>query len=134
MSLEKALHMRNNITIVMYHYVRDLKRSEFPDIKGLDLPFFEGQIAYLKKNYNLIKMEDMIAAIDGNRALPAKAALLTFDDGFKDHYANVFPVLKKNRIQGSFYPSAKPVVENIVLDVHKIHFLLAKIKDTKSLS
>ena len=25
------------VTIVMYHYVRDLKYSRYPDIKGLDI-------------------------------------------------------------------------------------------------
>ena len=35
------------LTIVMYHYVRDLRRSRFPGIKGLSLDAFEGQLEYL---------------------------------------------------------------------------------------
>ena len=34
----------NNLTIVMYHYVRDLKNSRYPDIKGLDVSLFKEQI------------------------------------------------------------------------------------------
>ena len=34
----------SNITIVMYHYVRDLKNSKYPKIKGLDISFFKEEI------------------------------------------------------------------------------------------
>ncbi|MEA4804374.1 polysaccharide deacetylase family protein [Acetobacterium wieringae] len=59
--------------------------------------------------------------------LPENAALLTFDDGYVDHYTNVFPILKNRGIQGSFFVSAKPLAENKVLDVNKIHYLLATV-------
>ena len=45
--------MVNNLTIVMYHYVRDLKNSRFPGIKGLELDLFKEQIEYLHKHYNI---------------------------------------------------------------------------------
>ena len=32
--------MRGDITIVMYHYVRNLKKSSYPRIKGLDTKKF----------------------------------------------------------------------------------------------
>ena len=33
----------------MYHYVRDIRNSLFPKIKGLDIKEFKFQINYLKK-------------------------------------------------------------------------------------
>ena len=42
----------SHVTIVMYHYVRDLKRSKYPAIKSLDLALFKEQIKYIKK-YNI---------------------------------------------------------------------------------
>ena len=81
------------ITIVMYHYVRNLRRSRFPGIKGLDLGLFRAQLSYMERHYTMIRMEDLIAALDGGPSLPERAALLTFDDGFIDHFEFVYPLL-----------------------------------------
>lgn len=109
----------------MYHYVRDLKHSRYPDIKGLDITLFREQIEYLKKHYHFITMEMLIDSIDNNSYLPEKSVLVTFDDGYTDHFKYVFPLLTKYKIQGSFFPPAKAITEHTVLDVNKIHFILA---------
>jgi peptidoglycan/xylan/chitin deacetylase (PgdA/CDA1 family) len=115
----------SNITIVMYHYVRDLVNSRYPEIKGLDLQSFINQIDYLRKNYSIITIEEVIHSINTGDGLPPKSALLTFDDGYIDHYTNVFPILSNYNLQGSFYIPTKAIDENVVLDVNKIHFILA---------
>lgn len=122
--------MSKKITIVMYHFVRDLKRSRYPEIKGLNLVDFVEQIEYIRRYYDPITMEDLIdAARSDNRDLPPNAVLLTFDDGYVDHFADVFPILRKHRIQGSFFPPAKAILEHRILDVNKIHFVLAAVED-----
>jgi peptidoglycan/xylan/chitin deacetylase (PgdA/CDA1 family) len=70
------------VTIVMYHYVRDLKYSRYPDIKGLDISLFYEQIKYLKKHYQFITMEMLMDSIENNKSLPYKSILLTFDDAY----------------------------------------------------
>ena len=117
----------------MYHYVRPLATSKYPNIKGLDIALFKEQIAYLKKHYTFITMQELIKSLDFNSPLPKKAVLLTFDDGYKDHYTEVFPVLISEGIQGSFYPPAKAIIEHKVLDVNKIHFILASVINKKTL-
>jgi peptidoglycan/xylan/chitin deacetylase (PgdA/CDA1 family) len=113
------------ISIIMYHYVRDLMNSSYPNIKGLDLPLFKAQIEYLKSHYHIIRMEELIAAVYEGEALPANSALLTFDDGYLDCYTNVLPLLKEHKLQGSFFIPGKVLVEQKVLNVNKIHLLLA---------
>lgn len=46
----------------MYHYVRELRYSRYPAIKGLDYQLFKEQIQYLKKNFSIVTMEDVIEA------------------------------------------------------------------------
>ena len=75
----------------MYHYVRDLENSRYPDIKGLDINLFKEQIDYMRKYYHVIKMEEVIHSIDNQLKIPEKSVLLTFDDAYSDHYSNVFP-------------------------------------------
>lgn len=113
----------------MYHYVRDLKNSRYPQIKGLDLTLFIEQIDYLKKHYNFITMEMLIDSMYNKTELPPKAVLLTFDDAYSEHFNNVFPILFNRKIQGSFYVPFKAIIENNVLDVNKIHFILASVSD-----
>lgn len=125
--------MANKVSIIMYHYVRDLKNSAFPRIKGLDISLFENQIKYILGNYNVITLEQVVDSIYDRADLPEKAALLTFDDGYTDHYEYVLPVLRREKIQGSFFIALKPLYENKLLDVNKIHFILAAVPDVKVL-
>lgn len=119
---------RSDLTVVMYHYVRDLKFSRYPDIKGLDYELFKEQVIYLERNYNFVTIEQVIAAYDGHEKLPPRAVLLTFDDGYIDHFTKVFPFLHNRGIQGAFYPPVKAITEHSILDVNKIHFILESAK------
>ena len=94
--------MIQQLTVVMYHYVRELPKTRYPGIKGLLVSEFEYQLEYLKKEYNFIRIEDCINAFINNHDLPPNSCLLTFDDGYIDHFENVFPLLKDNNIQFEF--------------------------------
>ena len=125
--------MPNNLTIIMYHFVRDLRNSRYPRIKGLDIELFKGQLAYLMRYYRFVTMEQVIEVLAGGEELPEKPVLLTFDDAYTDHYINVFPLLDELGIQGSFFPPVKAITCNQVLDVNKMHFVLASASNTSVL-
>jgi peptidoglycan/xylan/chitin deacetylase (PgdA/CDA1 family) len=112
----------------MYHYVRDLANSKYPEIKARTIKEFQYQLDYLQDNYSIIRMEDLIAYVDKGTRLPDNALLLTFDDGYADHFNVVFPILQERGLQGSFFPSGKAVIERKMMTVNKIHFLLAMEK------
>lgn len=127
------VNMNKYITIVMYHYVRKIKNGIYPNIKGLEVEDFEGQVKYLIKNYNVIKNEELIESIYTGQELPSRPVLLTFDDGYNDHYENVLPILKKYKIQGSFYVPVLTTERKSLLDVNKIHYVLALENDISKL-
>ena len=93
---------KQTVTIIMYHYVRNLKKSRYPEIKGLDLALFQEQLDFLEKQFHFITTEELLAAAKGTQTLPGNSLLLTFDDGYLDHYTNVFPILKERGIHGFF--------------------------------
>ncbi len=114
--------------VVMYHYVRDSGSTLFPAIRALAPAHFEQQLDWLQANYQVVDLSELEAAVDGKAPLPANAALLTFDDGFVDHYVTAFPVLRRRGLTGVFFlagdtcgPSPR------LLGVHKTHFLLARL-------
>jgi peptidoglycan/xylan/chitin deacetylase (PgdA/CDA1 family) len=122
------------VTIVMYHYVRDLNRSRFPAIKGLSIERFCRQLDYIQSRYTPIAIEDVFDALSSSKKdLPPNPILLTFDDGYSDHFASVFPLLDARGIRGCFFPPAQAILEHTVLDVNKIHFILAVVPDAETL-
>lgn len=118
------------LTIVMYHYVRDLQRSRYPAIRGRTIDAFRGQLDHFSRHYEVITVEQVGAAVRGETSLPDNACWLTFDDGYIDHFLSVFPLLEDRGWQGSFFAPAKPILEGRVLDVNKIHFILASEPDS----
>lgn len=120
-------------SIIMYHYVRELPYTRYPDIKGLRTSLFKEQLAYIQKYYTFVRGGDIIAAVYEKKQLPERAAWLTFDDGYSDHYENVFPILDELGIEGAFFVPAKAITQHEVLDVNKIHFVLVSVKDIKEL-
>lgn len=49
--------------IAMYHYTRDLKHSRYPEIRGMDISLFRQQIEYMKSHFNIVTMEQVLAAV-----------------------------------------------------------------------
>lgn len=129
------MNKNSKLTVVMYHYVRDLKNSRYPGIKGLQIDLFREQIQYLKKHYNFITMEQLLSAYHNGGGslceLPERPVLLTFDDAYIDHFTYVFPYLEHEHIQGSFFAPVKAVTEHTVLDVNKLHFILASTPESE---
>ena len=123
----------NNINIIMYHYVRPIKNSAYPKIKGLELAGFEKQLDFLSSKYYFVTAEDVIDAISLKKNLPLNSCWLTFDDGYKDHYSYVLPLLIKRKIQGSFFVPAKPIIERVMLDFNSLHFILASSDNINNL-
>ena len=119
----------STLTIVMYHYIRDLANSRYPGIKGLTIEAFEGQLDYVTKRYEVCSMRDIVDAVHGRRALPDHACALTFDDGFLDHFTVVFPRLVARRLTASFYPPVTAIAQRTVLETHQIHLILAVAGD-----
>lgn len=122
------------LTIVTYHYVRNTLDTPYPRINAINVGAFKGQISYLKKHYSIVSAHDVIAtAIDSLKPLPRRPALLTFDDGYRDHFEFVLPTLREFGVSGAFFPPACTVMEKRLLDVNKIHFILAATDNIKAL-
>ena len=114
--------------VVMYHYVRDSAATAFPDIRALSPALFERQLDWLQAEYTLIDLPRLEAALDDTAALPDNAALLTFDDGFVDHYETVLPVLTARGLRGAFFLTEDACgASPRLLSVHKVQFLIARL-------
>ena len=59
--------------------------------------------------------------------------MLTFDDGYKEHYELVAPIMDSVGASGIFFVPASPIVRSTVLLPNKIHVCLARHRNTESL-
>lgn len=120
--------MSKQLTAVMYHYVKDVEKTDFPRIKALKVEQFKKQIDYFEKYYKFVSIQELMDAVSGGNSLPKNSILLTFDDGYRDMYTNVFPLLRDRKIEGSFFVPGKAIAENSVLIVNKIQHVLARLR------
>lgn len=109
----------------MYHYTRDLVHGRYPRIKGMDAADFRRQMEFFSTHFHVLRMEELLDAVENNTGLPDNAMLLTFDDGYIDHYTVALPVLEEFGFQGSFFIPAKAFSTHQLLDVNRIHYILA---------
>lgn len=113
--------------VIMYHYVRDLPRTRFPRIKGMLTEEFRRQVDMLSTRYEMATLESALDYLEGEYRPARDLCLLTFDDGLKDHFTDVLPVLAARRIQGLFFLITSCLEEGRVAAVHKNHFLMAAL-------
>ena len=126
--------MSQQVTIVMYHYVRPLERSRFPALKALSVERFARQLDHIVAAYHPVTVEQILESLRSpGYELPPRSILLTFDDGYSDHFQHVFPHLDSRGIQGCFFPPVEAVLHHKVLDVNKIQFTLAAYPDPYAL-
>jgi peptidoglycan/xylan/chitin deacetylase (PgdA/CDA1 family) len=113
--------------VTFYHYVRDVAGSAYPDQKALSVGDFYTQMDWFARRRTVIDYATF--EVYARRRTPLDgSALLTFDDGFVDHYGTVFPALRDRGWSGVFFLAGQTLDDPPrVINVHKTHFLIAKL-------
>jgi peptidoglycan/xylan/chitin deacetylase (PgdA/CDA1 family) len=109
---------------VMYHYVRPAAPG-LPYLPYLSLADFERQLDLFSREYGFVSRRVFLDWLEGGPA--PEGVLLTFDDGLRDHIDYVLPALLRRDVFGIFYLSSAPLLEGVLLDVHKVHLILGRI-------
>jgi peptidoglycan/xylan/chitin deacetylase (PgdA/CDA1 family) len=90
----------NDALILMYHQVCE-KKSDPWDL-AVHPENFASQLYYLRKNYNVVSIEELSEAVR-RKKLAKKLLAITFDDGFHDNYSNAAPMLDWVKLPATFY-------------------------------
>lgn len=97
---------RPYIPILMYHYVRYVDPAADP--LGFNLSVTPEQLAaqlgWLQAaGYETVRMDAAAACVRGEGPCPARAVVLTFDDGYIDAYTAALPLLQQHGFVATFY-------------------------------
>jgi peptidoglycan/xylan/chitin deacetylase (PgdA/CDA1 family) len=88
--------VKSEVIIFVYHRVDSIKYPwGLPAVMPLD---FENQIRYLCETRDMLTLDELVQCIRNRKPLPKRAAVITFDDGYKDVYAYAYPILKKYNV------------------------------------
>jgi len=84
----------------MYHH---LDESDGSDYVITPERFGEHMAALSGAGYNFVSMGELIGYVERGTALPDKALLITFDDGYLSNYDKAAPILEKYNIKAAFF-------------------------------
>jgi peptidoglycan/xylan/chitin deacetylase (PgdA/CDA1 family) len=80
---------------IIFCYHRLVDKVRYPGTE-ITLAAFEAQMKQLKDaGITVISMQDLLAWKRGDKNIPPRCAVITFDDGWKSQYEVAWPILKK---------------------------------------
>jgi len=77
----------------------------FPLYCRLPRQVFAEQMRYIKRNYRILSLRQMVEEIQ-NPGAKSQSVVVTFDDGYLGTYSSAFPVLKEYAIPATVYLTA----------------------------
>jgi peptidoglycan/xylan/chitin deacetylase (PgdA/CDA1 family) len=105
--LIKKDEMAVDVPVLMYHHIRPILASyNAKERKYTVTPeAFEAQmIELVNAGYTTISPDELERALrEGPAFLPKKPVLLTFDDGYQEHYHRAYPILKKYGLKATYF-------------------------------
>lgn len=93
------LRNRYDERIIVFHGI-DKKGETKYNSRFISEKYFEHFIDFIKKNYNVISLDDFYAKKFKKNTLNIA---ITFDDGYANNYNYAVPILKKHNVPASFY-------------------------------
>jgi len=98
-------------TVLFYHGVEEDIID--PEIQGLHLPLslFERQISFLRREREVVSIDDLWESIENRKPLDARCIVLTFDDGYRNNLRVVAPILKSWNLPFTIFVSTKHISE-----------------------
>jgi peptidoglycan/xylan/chitin deacetylase (PgdA/CDA1 family) len=99
--------LRSSMVVLAYHGVisDDYANHPLRSSNMVTVTEFRRHLMEIVRLFNPISMDDFRTWVHGGRALPRKAALVTFDDGYANNLVHAAPLLKQMGIPAIFFLS-----------------------------
>jgi peptidoglycan/xylan/chitin deacetylase (PgdA/CDA1 family) len=99
-----ALTERPAVSILVYHQVGDFKAMRRHRANYCDRRRFTRQMALLARlGYRVLDLDTALDCLAGAQAAPARAVVLTFDDGYENFAQQALPVLQDHGFPATVY-------------------------------
>ena len=91
------------LSVLIFHRVLPKPDPLFPGEP--DASRFEAQMHWLKTWFNVLPLPEAVERLRAGN-LPARAASITFDDGYADNYTVALPILRRAGLPATFFIAA----------------------------
>jgi peptidoglycan/xylan/chitin deacetylase (PgdA/CDA1 family) len=99
--VSRAAPFGNGVLVVTYHRIGNPAESVFDrSVFSTTEEQFDMQMEFLKRNFEVISPHELPMARRSGRG---RYVIITFDDGYRDNYEKAFPILKRHRLQATFF-------------------------------
>ena len=123
------------LPILNYHKVSS---GNVPDFLTVTTAQLREQFAYLNKNgYTSIFLSELVDYVEHKKPLPSKPVMITLDDGYRDNYTSLYPLLREYNIKANIFlvagfiqsPDNKYLAENPMGEFMDVKEALIMSKD-----
>jgi peptidoglycan/xylan/chitin deacetylase (PgdA/CDA1 family) len=111
----------HSLTIINYHRVDD---DSDVFLNKLDTQTFKKQLRYVEERFEILPLNDLSQRLKAGTSERNSYAALTFDDGYKDNFAQVLPILRKHGIKAAFFPIIDVLDRKSMLWVDEVRYLI----------
>jgi peptidoglycan/xylan/chitin deacetylase (PgdA/CDA1 family) len=117
------------IAVLTYHRAAKIDQDYKFDPGVIDVTpeELDWQIGFAKDWFSIIGIEELQAFARG-KSLPRNPVHITFDDGYKDNFTTILPILKKHGANASFYIATDYIENRRIFWWDKVHYI---VKSTK---
>lgn len=101
----RGLPAGGGLTVLLYHRVAEPAEVGELDPSMIDATpaEFDAQMAYVRRNFAPVSIDEVLEARRAGRPLPPDSVLVSFDDGYRDNFEHAAPILQRHEMKGLFF-------------------------------
>ncbi len=121
-----------NFIFPFYHLVADNTPIHIKNLyPAISVEHFKNDLEFLLKNYHPATINDVLAFVENGKKSEKPLFFLSFDDGMRECYDVIFPILKQKGLQSAFFINPAFVDNKTLFYKHKISLIIEALKVTK---
>lgn len=134
-SLERLIKRTNHRLILpFYHVVSDVNPIHIKNLyEPRSIEQFTRDLDFLLENYKSISLRELIEANKSGEIITENCFHLTFDDGLKEFYSNVAPILKERNVHATVFLNSDFIDNKTLFYRFKASILYEESKDSELL-
>jgi peptidoglycan/xylan/chitin deacetylase (PgdA/CDA1 family) len=116
---------KNGAIIFSGHRVAD---DDEGGIQGLKPSWLAEQLDYLSRHYHFLPLSKLIDYYERCESIPPNSVAMTFDDGFRDNFTNLYPILQRYHVPATVFLATGCVSSGDLPMPQKIDYLFLKTR------
>lgn len=121
---EYAAFCKTGAPVLMYHAVGEEEGADWPPSLIMKPQLFESHLQYLtEQGYTIVSVEELAHRLEQGASVD-KYVALSFDDGYKNNYSVVLPLLQKYGAKGSFFVINREMGDELHMNEQEIKALI----------